>query len=171
MSVPVTDEHHLLSAKYAALVGKPQRFISSYEEAITQSPSAKLLVLTHQPDELIAQAKATFSEGEFNIIRGSPDPFFVEFLPSGVSKGGALATLCEVLGVDLASEVVAFGDGDNDSEMLSMAAIGVAMANAKPKAKLSADLVIEVSTMRWLTALANSSSYSCCSSGPMKTTA
>lgn len=34
--------------------------------------------------------------------------------------------------------------GDNDAEMLQLAAVGVAMSNAKPKAKEVADIIIQV---------------------------
>lgn len=34
--------------------------------------------------------------------------------------------------------------GDNDAEMLQLAAVGVAMSNAKPKAKEAADIIIQV---------------------------
>ena len=53
LSVPRTEEHRILSARYASLVGKQQRFISSYEEAFAESQSAKLLVLTLEPDDLL----------------------------------------------------------------------------------------------------------------------
>ena len=43
----------------------------------------------------------------------------------------------EIFGID-PSEVMAFGDGDNDSGMLKNAGAGVAMANAMPLAKASA---------------------------------
>jgi len=35
-------------------------------------------------------------------------------------------------------EVLAFGDGNNDAEMLSAVGVGVAMANARPAAKAAA---------------------------------
>lgn len=53
LSVPLTDEHRILSARYAALVGKQQRFIATYDEALAESQSAKLLVLTSDPDDLL----------------------------------------------------------------------------------------------------------------------
>jgi hypothetical protein len=53
LSVPRTDEHRTLSARYAALVGTQQRFITTYEEALSESQSAKLLVLTLDPDDLL----------------------------------------------------------------------------------------------------------------------
>ena len=46
------------------------------------------------------------------------------------------------LSVDL-SEVVAFGDGDNDSEMLACAGIGIAVANATEKCREAADFVTD----------------------------
>lgn len=45
------------------------------------------------------------------------------------TKGAALKSLCEFLGMDTA-DTVAFGDGQNDRELLQQAGIGVAMKNA-----------------------------------------
>jgi hydroxymethylpyrimidine pyrophosphatase-like HAD family hydrolase len=56
-------------------------------------------------------------------------PAFYETLPRGASKGAALELLCARLGVAPA-DVVAFGDGENDLEMLRWAGLGVAMAHA-----------------------------------------
>lgn len=39
-------------------------------------------------------------------------------------------------------EVMAFGDNDNDAEMLRLAGLGVAMGNASARAKVYADSVI-----------------------------
>ena len=77
------------------------------------------------------------------FILGSPDPFFVEFLRNDVSKGNALQKLCENMNINL-NEIVAFGDGDNDKEMLQLAGLGVAMKNGKPAAKEAADVVMDV---------------------------
>ncbi|MCF0110882.1 MAG: HAD hydrolase family protein, partial [Erysipelotrichaceae bacterium] len=43
-----------------------------------------------------------------------------------VNKGWGLEVLCERLGISL-EETMAFGDGDNDVEMLDIAGIGIAM--------------------------------------------
>lgn len=40
-------------------------------------------------------------------------------------------------------EIIAFGDGENDTEMLSFAGIGVAMGNAEEKVKQAADYVTD----------------------------
>ena len=49
-----------------------------------------------------------------------------------VNKGSSLKLLCSMLNIDM-EEVVAFGDSDNDMEMLQIAGIGVAMKNACPQ--------------------------------------
>lgn len=59
-------------------------------------------------------------------------PFTLEVMAGGVSKGAALERVCKRMGVDL-SEVVAFGDGLNDLEMLRAAGSGVLMGNADPR--------------------------------------
>lgn len=81
--------------------------------------------------------------GSFHIIRGSPSPFFVEFLLPGVTKGSALSKLCDHMGMST-SACLAFGDGENDAEFLAVAGIGCAMKNARPAAKEAADIVLEV---------------------------
>lgn len=64
----------------------------------------------------------------------------IEINSAGATKGQALAGLCQLLGVPL-QEVMAFGDGSNDADMLSAAGLGVAMANADRGVKDSADYV------------------------------
>ena len=49
-------------------------------------------------------------------------------------------SLCELLGIDPA-ESMALGDGTNDLSMIQKAGVGVAMANADPIVRESADYV------------------------------
>jgi hypothetical protein len=81
--IPSTDEHHILLEKYAGLVGKKQVFLTTFDEAISKSPSAKILLLTNDPDGLIETVQKELPPNMFHVIRGSPDPFFVEFLLPG----------------------------------------------------------------------------------------
>lgn len=66
--------------------------------------------------------------------------FYYEFMAPGISKGRALAGALPKLGIE-ASEVLAFGDGENDISMLEWAGVGVAMANAVDAAKAAANMV------------------------------
>lgn len=61
----------------------------------------------------------------------------LEVLAAGVNKRSALAFLCDERGV-AREHVAAFGDQNNDCEMLAWAGCGVAMANASADAKAAA---------------------------------
>jgi HAD superfamily hydrolase (TIGR01484 family) len=50
-------------------------------------------------------------------------------LPLGASKGGGVSWLLHHKGLSAAG-LLALGDGENDIEMLQLAAIGAAMGNA-----------------------------------------
>lgn len=76
-------------------------------------------------------------EKEANVIDWD-DGF--EMVAEGVSKWSAIKSLLRAYGIQQ-SEVVAFGDGPNDMEMLRHAGTGVAMANAAPIVKEKADFV------------------------------
>jgi len=61
----------------------------------------------------------------------------VEFTANRVSKATALASLADMLGLE-PKQVMAFGDADNDREMLRWAGWSFAMSNAAPAAKADA---------------------------------
>lgn len=142
-AVPLNDTHRMLLHRYATLTSRPQVFVSSYEEVITLCLSPKILIVTEDPDALLAESYRRFPNGIFHMIKGSPDPYFVEYLLPGIDKSSCLAEVTAKINIDLKS-VVAFGDGDNDKEMLRECGIGVAMNNAKALAKEHADVVLEV---------------------------
>ena len=62
----------------------------------------------------------------------------IEINSARAGKGKAILALAKHLGIPCEG-TVAFGDGTNDREMLQMAALGVAMANADPQVKAVAD--------------------------------
>lgn len=66
--------------------------------------------------------------------------FYFEFMAPGIDKANALAGALPKLGID-ASEVIAFGDGQNDAHMLAWAGCGVAMENAIDETKAAANMV------------------------------
>src|SRR5262249_22242163 len=67
-------------------------------------------------------------------------PIFLEFANPGVTKGAGLAFLAARLGFTSA-ETIAFGDGENDVELLEWAGYAVAVANAHERVLAAADLV------------------------------
>lgn len=59
-----------------------------------------------------------------------------------VNKGCALRDICHYFHIP-PSDCIAFGDSMNDSEILDMAGIGIAMGNADPELKACADMVCD----------------------------
>jgi len=65
----------------------------------------------------------------------------LEFMPEGVSKMTGIRAIVEEMNISLQS-VMAFGDGNNDAEMLAAVGFGAAVENAVEFAKNSADWVV-----------------------------
>ncbi|MGV2874294.1 Cof-type HAD-IIB family hydrolase [Macrococcus capreoli] len=82
--------------------------------------------------------------GSFNgdIHATTSKPFFLEFMNKDVSKGKVLKQLVEKLGIKQ-EEVMAFGDSNNDKDMLEYAGLGVAMGNANDNIKQIADVITD----------------------------
>lgn len=74
-------------------------------------------------------------------------PVTLEVMAQGVSKGAALARVVEGLDIAL-SQVIAFGDGMNDREMLSVAGKGIRMGNADPRLKETLPQLEEIGSNR-----------------------
>ena len=68
-------------------------------------------------------------------------PEYVDFIPSGTSKGAGVRWLLKRLGI-APQAMLAMGDSVNDIEMLQMAGIGVAVGNARTELKMVADYVV-----------------------------
>jgi Cof subfamily protein (haloacid dehalogenase superfamily) len=69
-------------------------------------------------------------------------PYFLEITDRLATKGQTLQWYTEQEGIK-PEEVIAFGDGPNDIDMLLFAGLGVAVANARPEVKEAADLVTD----------------------------
>ena len=67
---------------------------------------------------------------------------WVDFMPFETSKASSLRVLLEKLGIS-PEEVIAFGDQENDVEMLSLAGKSYAMSSAVPATKAVADEITD----------------------------
>jgi Cof subfamily protein (haloacid dehalogenase superfamily) len=88
-------------------------------------------------DGLEQRMKERF-DGRLFVAKSLPD--FLEFADPHVSKGTGLQFLADRLGFT-PEGTVAFGDGENDFELLAWAGYAVAVANAHPKVLKLADFV------------------------------
>jgi Cof subfamily protein (haloacid dehalogenase superfamily) len=67
-------------------------------------------------------------------------PYFLEFAAPGVTKAAGLDFLAARMGFTPA-ETIAFGDGENDVELVDWAGFGIAVENAHERVKAVADWV------------------------------
>jgi len=88
-------------------------------------------------DGLEARLKEQFG-GRLYISKSLP--FFLEIASPKVTKGSGLQFLAEHIGFS-AEKTVAFGDGENDIELLEWAGFGIAVANAHERVLEVADYV------------------------------
>ena len=65
-----------------------------------------------------------------------------DLIADGNSKAAGMQAIIDHFGIRQ-QDTIAFGDGDNDIEMLEFAGIGVAMGNATPEVKAAADVITE----------------------------
>lgn len=78
-------------------------------------------------------------KGRVDILHTSTS--LVEVMPKGVTKVTSICELAGKMGIQM-DEIMAFGDFNNDAEMLAAVGLGIAVKNASPRAKEAADLVI-----------------------------
>jgi len=88
-------------------------------------------------DGLEERLKARF-DGRLYVSKSLP--FFLELANLQVTKAAGMAFVAERLGV-VAERTVAFGDGENDVELLEWAGYAVAVENAHERVLAVADLV------------------------------
>lgn len=68
------------------------------------------------------------------------EPFFLEIMPQNIDKAHSLQKLLSNIGLT-ADSMICCGDGFNDISMIEYAGLGVAMENAQPIVKESADFI------------------------------
>jgi Cof subfamily protein (haloacid dehalogenase superfamily) len=103
------------------------------------SPPTKLVVIG-DPKALDGLAERLREQFNGRLYISKSLPFFLELASPEVSKGAGLGFVAEQLGFTVA-ETVAFGDGENDVELLDWAGYAVAVANANAKVLARADFV------------------------------
>lgn len=100
----------------------------------------KVLFMTEEHE--LNTVRRTISESPFadkyTFVQSSP--WYYELLPKNSTKGDGLIQLGELCGIDR-SRIIAVGDNENDLEMVKMAGVGIAVENAIPIVKNSADYI------------------------------
>lgn len=110
----------------------------NFDQIPTEPVIGFLLLLTPESNKnkFIADSKSFFKKNVAICTFNGWD--WVELGSIHSNKGTAMNFVCDLLGIKV-NEVIAFGDGHNDVEMLSQAGLGVAMANSDVYALNCAD--------------------------------
>lgn len=122
----------------AACNALPLIYVEDFEASLPD-PVENIMVIDYPEPlkEACEEMNALFGD-RLTIYRS--DPCFMEVLPMGVHKAGGLEEILKILGCEM-SEMIAFGDGVNDLEMIASAGLGVCMANGADEVKAAADYV------------------------------
>ncbi len=134
----VAERHNRWIDLYEQRVGEKTEVLSNLETL--DGRRALKIVWYGDPAELQNQRKAIELRYEGKADVFSTERENLEFMPRGVNKATALAKVAEGLGIS-SRQTMAFGDNENDIQMLRWAGCGVAMAHGKPEARAAAKLV------------------------------
>jgi Cof subfamily protein (haloacid dehalogenase superfamily) len=114
--------------------------LQSVEELVAEPVTRVIIRDPHSSEEeFLALAEKLGLQGTNYFIGWTA---WLDIAPEGISKASALADIAAELGVDQA-DVLAIGDGRNDSEMLQWAGRGVAMGQSPLEVQEAADDVTE----------------------------
>ncbi|UTH14795.1 Cof-type HAD-IIB family hydrolase [Macrococcus equipercicus] len=130
-------EHPYMDVEHE-LTGLPMKQVASLKDFV-QSNVPKLVGVDFEENISRANQELGGHYGH-DIHVTTSKPFFLEFMAEGVSKGRALRELVTELGIDREA-IMAFGDSNNDKDMIEYAGLGVAMGNANEAIKKAADLI------------------------------
>lgn len=124
------------SQRYAQgihLAGRPvHKKLSEYIDC----DQFKLLMIGER--QRIAEVLPLFQERFCGRVKcANSKPIYIECIAPGIDKGAALKALAEDMGI-ARDEILAFGDGQNDLEMLHYAGLGYAVGNASELVRGSA---------------------------------
>jgi Cof subfamily protein (haloacid dehalogenase superfamily) len=103
------------------------------------SPPTKLVVID-DPEVLDGLKQRMLERFAGRLYISKSLPYFLEFASPEVTKAAGLDFLSEHLGFTR-ERTVAFGDGENDIELVDWAAYGVAVENAEDRVKEIADFI------------------------------
>lgn len=128
-----------LSSEYARTSGVTVHPVGLLSEFISKAPT-KLLIIENQREkqQFYLNYFQEKYQSELEVTESKKN--FIEFTAKRVSKGRALNKVAANLGVKM-KEIISFGDGGNDLEMIQKSGLGVAMKNAPDGVKKGADMI------------------------------
>ncbi len=134
----VVAHHTPYSEAYATFQHLPVKEVGDLRGWLSAPPTK--LVAVGEPADLARLREGLLAEFGSRLFVTTSLPHLLELGHPAVSKGTGLAFVAERLGFS-PEQTVAFGDGENDVELLERAGFGVAVENAHPRLQAEADWV------------------------------
>lgn len=131
-------EHTKESEAYASFQNLEVHAVGDLLQWLEEPPTK--LVAVGDPDELDRLEERMVARFDGRMYISKSLPYFLEFASPEVTKAAGLQFVADHLGFT-AAETVAFGDGENDVEMIEWAGYGVAVENAHDRVRAAADFV------------------------------
>lgn len=126
------------SEAYAVFQQIPIHEVGDVKAWLREPPTK--VVCVGDPDELDALGERMRARLGDRLWVTKSLPKFLEFAALGVSKGSGLEFLAERMGFT-PEQTIAFGDGENDVELVEWAGYGIAVENAHERVKAVADWI------------------------------
>ncbi|MEK4199271.1 Cof-type HAD-IIB family hydrolase [Cytobacillus sp. FSL K6-0265] len=121
-------------------LGNPKVTTGDLRNFLPASPTSMLI---HTDQEHLTQIQRHLDDVHAEVIhqRSWGEPFhIIEIVKAGLNKAIGIQQACDYLNIPK-ERVIAFGDEDNDLEMLDFAGVGVAMGNGIDAVKTTANEV------------------------------
>ena len=114
--------------------------VVDFDYFLTQ-PYRKVMIICHPEymPKIVERAK-TLKNKDYKASALITSSFLYEYMDPHVSKSNGLKEALKLHHISM-HDCLAFGDADNDYDMLKEAGIGVAMENGSPKTKKAADYI------------------------------
>ena len=153
VSTVAAEGHHLNvyvdDELYVAAVTREARAYADFQHIEIHAVGDLIGWLQRPPTKLVSVGEPTAMDALEDRLKAAFDgrlyiskslPHFLELAAPGVTKASGLAFVAEHLGF-APERTVAFGDGENDIELLEWAGYAVAVANAHERALAVSDAV------------------------------
>jgi Cof subfamily protein (haloacid dehalogenase superfamily) len=131
-------EHTAASDSYASFQNLEVHAVGDLLDWLSEPPTK--LVAVGDPVELDGLEQRLKAQFEERMYISKSLPYFLEFASPDVTKAAGLSFVAEHLGF-ARERTVAFGDGENDIELVDWAGYAVAVENAHKRVLAVADLV------------------------------
>ena len=132
------DDRHIQSLSKADHV--PYKVVD-FDAFLTEPKPKVMIVCDPETMDQVVERASTFANERYKSAALKTASILYEYMDPRISKPLGIQMAIEPFGMTL-EDVCAFGDADNDHDMVLQAGIGVAMANGSDATKRVADFII-----------------------------